>query len=216
MPRDNQARERLARALARKRPTRRPFDRVLIVTEGTKSEPNYFEAICKQLRVASARVIPSASRTAPEQVIEFARREFKRRARGFEWIFAVFDRDNHPTYANALSLARRLDNTLKSDQGRAVRFVAVPSVPCFELWLLIHFEDVWAFGHRDDVLTKLKRWLPAYEKGSVDVYDQTKFRLDDAIGRAKELKQRYQPDTGADPYTNVDEVVERLQSINQL
>ena len=218
MPRDSQARERQARALARKKPRRPLFDRVLIVTEGTKTEPNYFEAIRTQVRAASAHiaVVPSASGTEPAQVVDFAHDLFLRKDRGFEWIFAVFDRDDHSTYANALLRARQLDNTLRSDEKRVVRFLAVPSVPCFELWLLIHFEDVWAPRHRDEVLTRLKRFLPGYHKGSADTYEKTESRLDGAISRAKQLRQRYEPDKGTDPYTNVDEVVERLRSIKGL
>ncbi|MBN9277772.1 MAG: RloB domain-containing protein [Hyphomicrobium sp.] len=44
-----------------------------------------------------------------------------------------------------MTRAEQLDNTLRNDEKKLVRFFAVPSVPCFELWLLLHFENVLAF-----------------------------------------------------------------------
>ena len=42
---------------------------------------------------------------------------------------------------------------------------AVASVPCFELWLLLHFEDVLAQLQRHDALERLKAHHPATKKG---------------------------------------------------
>ncbi len=51
MPRDNHPRERRARALKRKKGSKPPYDRVLIVCEGRKTEPLYFNDIRMQNRV---------------------------------------------------------------------------------------------------------------------------------------------------------------------
>jgi hypothetical protein len=45
MGRDHSAKERQRLQLGRKRARRPTFDRILIVTEGEKTEPNYFEEI---------------------------------------------------------------------------------------------------------------------------------------------------------------------------
>ena len=45
MGRDNHPKERQARQLERKLNRRASYDRILIVCEGSKTEPNYFEEI---------------------------------------------------------------------------------------------------------------------------------------------------------------------------
>jgi len=85
-----------------------------------------------------------AGRTQPRQIVDDAEALFNE-SREYEHVYAVFDRDDHATYHNALTRAEQLDNTLRNDEKKLVRFFAVPSVPCFELWLLLHFENVLAF-----------------------------------------------------------------------
>src|SRR5208282_19663 len=121
---------RQARALGRKQGKRPPYDRVLIVTEGGKTEPLYFGDIRQQNRVPSAHItiMPSALGTEPLQVVDFAWQAFLQ-DKAYERVFAVFDRDQHPTYNNALARAAALDQSAKNDERKPVRFLAVPSVP---------------------------------------------------------------------------------------
>ena len=62
MGKDNQPKHRQASELARKKAQRAPYDRILIVTEGSKTEPNYFNEIrvANKLRTANVQVEPSA------------------------------------------------------------------------------------------------------------------------------------------------------------
>jgi len=216
MPRDNHPRERQARALARKKPKRPPFDRVLIVTEGTKTEPLYFDDIRRQMRIASAHiaVLPSTG-TEPIQVVEYAEAKFLE-TREYECVFAVFDRDDHRTFNQALTRARTLDSTLKNAERQSVRFFAVPTVPCFELWLLLHYQECVAFNHRTEVFSKLNDHISGYTKGAKDIYALTEPKIPDAATRAAHLRRQFKPDTGTDPYTDVDTLVERLRSIRRV
>ncbi|ADP70715.1 hypothetical protein Rvan_1460 [Rhodomicrobium vannielii ATCC 17100] len=213
MARDNHPRERQARALARKKGTRPPYDRILIVTEGSKTEPIYFEDIRQQNRVPSAhiRIVPGEG-TAPIQIVDTAWDLFLKE-KAFEWVFAVFDRDEHRTYHEALRRAAALDQSRKNDEGKSIRFIAIPSVPCFELWLLLHFRDVHDFWHRHALIRELRSDLPGYEKGMEGVYERTEPSLAQAVARAQRLKARFSPENGRDPYTSVDEVVSLLRSI---
>jgi hypothetical protein len=61
------------------------------------------------------------------------------RPRAFEKVFAIFDRDAHQSYFDALKLAGSLDGKLRNDLKQPVEFKAIASVPCFELWLLLHY-----------------------------------------------------------------------------
>jgi hypothetical protein len=56
MVRDNSPEERQKRQLARKLARRASYDRILIVSEGSRTEPNYFREIRKAFRLHTANV----------------------------------------------------------------------------------------------------------------------------------------------------------------
>jgi hypothetical protein len=145
--------------------------------------------------------------------VNYAEEKF-RESREYELVFAVFDRDDHTTYVNALDRTAQLNNgTLINDEEKAIPFVAVPSVPCFELWLLLHFDDVQAFFPREVIFKKLKKHLPKYSKGMIGTYAATMEHLAVASQRAGRLRQRFTARAGAEPYTEVDSLVDKLRSI---
>jgi hypothetical protein len=75
MARDNSPKERNKHRLARKLNQRASYDRILIVSEGSKTEPLYFKEIraAFRLHTANVEVHPSATGTSPIQVVEYAR-----------------------------------------------------------------------------------------------------------------------------------------------
>jgi hypothetical protein len=115
------------------------------VCEGKKTEPIYLDDIRKAFRVPSAhlRVLHSDTGTEPRQVVDFAESKFLE-TREFERVYAVFDRDSHRTYHDALARAAALNEKMKNSERKLVHFAAVPSVPCFELWLLLHYANLQA------------------------------------------------------------------------
>jgi hypothetical protein len=165
--------ERAEAGLRRAKPKRRPYDRMLIVCEGAKTEVNYFVAMRRELRIPGAdiQIVHSPLGTEPIQIVESAEQLF-RASKAFDRVFAVFDRDDHLTYNNALAKAAALDGKLKNDNDKAVPFMAIPSVPNFEFWILLHFKNVLAFMPREDVYAELKKapHYPAYAKNSLTVY----------------------------------------------
>ena len=213
MAKASHIRERNAKELRRQPAKRAAYDRILIVCEGSKTEPNYFEEIRQIARIPSADVsiLHSAVGTDLLTVVKFANTEFCKRAKAYERVYAVFDRDDHATYANAIHKAEATN--LKNDEGKAVVFDAVVSVPNFELWFLLHFVDIQAFLHRDVVLVRLREHIPGYAKGAKHLYSLTKARLDLATGRATGLKARNSRLPGEQAYTDVHELVERLVTL---
>lgn len=108
--------------LKRKQKKRPRHDRILIVSEGSKTEPFYFEEIrvSRRLNTAHIQVLPCQIGTSPKQVVEYAYDLFKngnlRKKIGplaFEQVFTVFDRDAHKTYFDTLKLIDSLDNKEK-------------------------------------------------------------------------------------------------------
>ncbi|WP_297446120.1 RloB family protein [Acidiferrobacter sp.] len=222
MARDNAPRERHRRQLERKKAHRASYDRILIVSEGSKTEPHYFSEIRATYRLHTANVVlqPSQLGTEPIQVVQYARELFIRgdghrhiQQRAFERVYAVFDRDEHESYINALNTAASLDGKLRNDNKQPVIFKAIASVPSFELWLLLHYADILAPIHRDEVMRRLKGHIPGYEKGAKDIFATTRDRVDVATRRARALATRHSAYTDPEPYTAIAELVTLLTTL---
>lgn len=222
MGKDNQPKVRQAAQLARKVGRRAPYDRILIVSEGSKTEPLYLGEMRADYRLptANVQVHPGRFGTTPLQVVEYAEHLFVSgdeakdiRPRAFEQVYAVFDRDDHATYHNALAKAAALDGKLRNDNNRSIGFAAIASVPCFELWLLLHFEDVLAPLHRNEVYLRLRQHLPAYDKAQSGHYGRTKAYLLQAAQRAQHLSGLTNAHDGTAPYTDLHHLVRLLTTL---
>ena len=222
MGRDNAPKERQRRQFERKLNQRASYDRILIVSEGSRTEPNYFGEIRAAHRLHTANVVvrPGESGTAPIQVVQYAKELFEvgdqhRRIlpRAFERVFAVFDRDDHGSYFEALRLAELLDGKLRNDARQPVRFGAIASVPSFELWLLLHYEDICAPLHRDEVMNRLKQYIPDYSKGAGDAFAITRGVLNTAMQRAEALAARFTAYSAPEPFTAVADLVKLLTTL---
>ncbi|UZN52386.1 RloB family protein [Cupriavidus cauae] len=222
MARDKSPRVRRRDQLARKIGQRASYDRILIVSEGAKTEPNYFCEIraAYRLHTTNVEVRHCEIGTSPIQVVQYAESLFRNgdrhkriQARAFEQVYAVFDRDDHDSYFDALQYAAALDGRLKNDIKQDVAFRAVASVPNFELWLLLHYAQVHAPVHRDEVLRRLKNHVPQYRKGMRDAFAITRPNLDAATRRAMELSRRFTAEMAPEPYTGVGELVTRLTTL---
>lgn len=224
MARDNSPKIRQREQLKRKQNQRASYDRILIVSEGSKTEPLYFKEIRTEYRLhtANVEVRPSELGTAPIQVVQYAQDLFEKgdihkaiQPRAFEQVYAVFDRDDHDSYFQALRLAESLHGKLRNDAKQTITFKAMASVPSFELWLLLHFEDIKAPLHRDEVLSRLKKHIPHYEKGVGGVFAITRLTLTLATQRAQKLSEQFNADTTPEPYTAIAELVQLLTQLRR-
>jgi hypothetical protein len=217
MGQDNQSRERQARKLERKKAKRASYDRILIVSEGEKTEPNYFQEIRQhfKLHTANLAILPGEYGTQPTQIVAFARDKFLELNRGFEQVYCVFDRDDHKGFHEALTNASNLDRRLKNDNGQLISFKATPSIPCFELWLLLHFQSFTKEMHRTEVYAELKKAgrLADYEKGEVGAFSKTRHLLNEAYKNADILKKQRERHQNENPYTDIDDLVHTLTNL---
>ena len=224
MGKDNQPKARQAKQLERKQGKRASYDRILIVSEGSKTEPHYLGEIRAHYRLhtANVQVQPSQFGTSPLHVVEYAEHLFVNgdeakniQPRAFEQVYAVFDRDDHPSYHNALNKTAALNGKMRNDLNKFVSFTAIASVPCFELWLLLHFEDVLAPVHRTEVYQRLRQYLPDYDKGQAGHYKQTCPHLVDATQRAEQLAELTTAHNGFEPYTDLHSLVRLLTTLKK-
>jgi len=215
MGRDNHPRDRQRAKIERKQGHRAPGRRFLIVCEGKKTEPYYLEELRTALRLPTANLhILHEGVTEPRQILEAALDVFLEgkgdlRKKAADVLIAVFDRDEHRTYHEALALARELDaRGMKNDEKKPVRVFAVPSNSCFELWLLLHWKDVQTPVHRHDAFVQVRQNLSDYEKGCRGVFAQTVPLLPEAAKRAFRLESCCDPLDG--PWTSVPTLLQFL------
>lgn len=223
MGKENQPKHRqVARDLRRRAAVRQPYERLLIICEGEKTEPQYLREIQNDFRLATAhvQVLHGQFGTAPLQVLDYALSVFKEgspslgiQPKAFDRIVVVFDRDEHKSYHAALAKAAAHNGKLKNENGTVIPIDAVVSVPCFELWLLLHFEVVLAPLHRHEVIGQLQNYLPGYEKGSGGHWAATHAKLADATRRAKHLVELTTAYDGTMPYTTMHELVSLLMHL---
>ncbi len=126
--------ERRARSessLRRTQGRKKSSPRILIVCEGEKTERSYFNAIRRERRLSGARVqiLPSDYGTDPLSVVNYALDKFLAEGRAFDEVYAVFDRDDHHTYNNALDRASPRSTTAIR-MRRASVSLSRPSHPC--------------------------------------------------------------------------------------
>jgi len=122
-----------------------PGDSFLIVTEGTVTEPVYFELLREslQLSTVTVKVMPGKA-SDPRHVIQSAADEVKKLARrvrqkkvaatelkSFDHVWAVIDTDV------AIRLGYWNDVIQKA---RDLKVKLAHSTPCFEYWLLLHLK----------------------------------------------------------------------------
>jgi hypothetical protein len=215
--RDNHPRERQQNKLARKSASRASYDRILIVSEGEKTEPLYFKDIKTfyKLHTANICILASAYGTTPQQVVDFARDECLKSKKQWEHVFCVFDRDDHPNFNNAIQSATALDKKYRNELKQPIRFTAIPSIPCFELWFLLHFQCVTREVHRDEVIRLVSQpeCLQGYNKGQSGYFEQTRHLLNTAYANASRLAEERRRHGNENPFTAVDSLVKLLTNL---
>ena len=210
--------QRVAASLKRKKARIAPYDRVLIVCEGAKTEPNYFKEIRDAYRLSTANkeICGEECGSDPLSVVNYAIRKF-REDKDYDRVYCVLDRDKHATFDAAI------DKLGQTRLGKDVVFKAITSEPCFEFWLLLHFgyttRQFCAPGNASNcelVISELnnRKLIPGYKKGASNIFDLTKRMLSDAIKHAQQLQKHNHAVGSSHPATNMHELVEYLISLN--
>ena len=210
-------RPRSRSSLARRRPAADPRACVLVVCEGAKTEPKYFQSLQKEVRLLPLEMEIVGEGAAPKTVVERAvelrktrEREVRRHRQPFRYdhVWCVFDverQHQNPTLAPALIQAR--------DTGIHVAL----SNPCFEYWFLIHLcEHAAPLIDQDATIRELRKHLPHYAKGA-DIFARIWHGVDEADRRAKAIRDVHERAANErikrDPSTEVDLLVSLLRRI---
>ena len=206
------ARRRPENRIARRRPTREPYDRVLIVCEGERTEPLYLGDLADDYRLSTANFKIVGRGADPKTVVREAIEQLRREnnlGENFDRVYCVFDRDEHATFLEA------------SNEARASGLMLARSWPCFEFWLRLHF----GFTRRpytpsggksaaQNCVDELRRFIPGYEKAAEGVFFELKDRLEAAKVNATRALEDAHAAGDRNPCTEVHELVHYLQSLN--
>lgn len=139
--------------LKRSHSLREPRPIFYIFCEGKRTEPDYFRALVNSLSPKSTVNLNfpytgAVPHTIAKKAVEFQKSnsQSKRRARSSnknDQVWAVFDRDEHPNFDEAVRLCRENGVLI----GR--------SNPCFEVWLILHLGE---YGTKDNSQKVKKRY----------------------------------------------------------
>lgn len=213
--------ERKARELARQINKRSPYDSVLIICEGEKTEVNYFRNLISIYRLNSANVevLPCKKGSAPISIVDYAVERSKSQPY-LDRVYCVFDRDNHNSFDQAIEKLKRLDQQAKRKKPR---YFSAISIPCFEFWFLLHFKyttkqysQTQNCSMCDNLIAELRQHLPSYTKNTPNLFAQLEQHLPAASRHAAQLRQENDRMDTDNPSTNVDEVVQYLIELKTL
>lgn len=196
---------------------------ILIVTEGSRTEPKYFDHFRTRNTNIDIRVVPSRSNGGETDYMSLVRKAIEHQKKDQlsasigDSVWVVADGDvnfNNPDPVNTRS--KQLEKVRKTAERSDVHMVI--SNPCFELWYLLHFRYTTKYLKDYEAAKKeLVTYFPEYEKTD-DVYAQLLPHLEQAIQNARQLELYHIENgdmlpfsIGTNPYTEVYRLIEELK-----
>lgn len=184
----------------------------LIVSEGTRTEPIYFEYWAdllprNLLRTIDVKGVGDNTVNVVKKAIELRdRRKANTKLPDYDEVWAVYDKDDFPAehYHSAIALATK--EGIESGHSNQ----------SFELWYVLHFQFLQNALHRSDYIKILtKQFGFKYTKNSkrVVAHLMKNGNLDQAIKWAKELEEMHDEvaESSSCPSTRIYELISRLK-----
>ncbi|EOH7148436.1 RloB family protein [Campylobacter coli] len=178
---------------------------ILIVCEGKKTEVDYLRQLKDYLKLNNVRIdIFSSKNPSPLKVVKFAKE--KSEEYFYNKIYCVFDKDTH------------LDFNEAKQKCEKYNFEAIISNPCFEFWILLHFEyTTKPFGTNSPCNklnnTCLKKYIKNYSK-DYDFTSIIKDKLNIAINNAQKANKEAKSNNYTSSYTFMDKLAFKFQELN--
>ena len=201
-------------SLKRKPASRSPSKKVFVFGEGAVTERDYFAAMQEKMNKSLIQINYRGGIGVPLTVVEAALQHIKDLARtrkggrknSFEKndeIWVIFDRDEHPSFVQAKDIC----------EIKKINFIYCD--PCFELWLVLHFQDCDAPTHRKEAQEMAKTLVPGYNPKirKTGNFDTIMPSLCAAEIRAKKqrLRRREEGKDDGNPSTNFYEFTEKFR-----
>ncbi len=191
-------------------------ERFLIVSEGSKTEPYYFNGFKKAINdrycgtYVTLEIMGLGRNTI--SLFESAKAIAEDSRAGFTQVWVVFDKDSFPAdNFNAVT------SLCEASSNRDVTYHAAWTNEAFELWYILHFVYMDAALDRESYEPKLSGYLQAagcgeYHKNRKDMYEILFDRIDAAMANAErlELTNRGRTSAESNPGTAVHKLVAEL------
>lgn len=182
----------------------------LIVTEGKKTEPNYVKLLRDRLQLSMTDVeIVHPEGTDPLTLVRKAveLRDIRQSeakngsALVYDEVWVVFDLEK--PHDERRELAKK---AMKIKGSAGIKYAI--SDPCFEYWLLIHWEYTTSpFRDCKSVTKRLKKYWPGYSKGATPPVESLE-KLPSAVAYAKRCRDHHKAAGGdGNPSTMMDNLV---------
>ena len=202
---------------------------ILIVTEGEKSEPKYFEHFRTRQNNVEVRVVPNSKNGGKTDYLNLIRKasrickddDLSPKSGDSVWIVA--DGDVNYQAADAIKKKNEALTQARTTAEKEAYSLLI-SNPCFELWYLLHLRYTTAHLPDYDAVKKAleQAGIKDYEKHN-DLYEQLASETIEAIKCAKRL-EAHQVENGftlplgldANPFTEVYRLMEKLTITDQL
>lgn len=193
----------------------RKSKRVILVSyEGkNKTEKIYFNNFCNRENDFIIQIVPG-NETDPVNLVKQTiqkKNELGLDLDADDRAFCIFDTDTkmqkEKQIIEAINLASKYNIKI------------VTSCPCFEVWLLLHYEYTTGYLDNDSVISKLRKHNDKYEK-NYNIYPEIKTYINTAIENAKKLEKfqlennREKNSVKANPHTNIYEIIEDINKDN--
>ena len=188
----------------------------LIVTEGTKTEPEYFRAIRDIINHQYKDRVQLDIYGEGENTLNLfdrAQKHANNRPNIYKHVWIVYDTDDFPS--DHINKTAQLCENCSNDE---TTYHAIWSNQCIELWFLLHFSYFQSDIHRQEYWEKLSKsmmlyGLGTYTKGRSDMYMVLRPYLEVAIQNAKrldEINKGRKPSMAA-PGTKMHEMLQTLK-----
>ncbi len=212
--------------LRRKRNRREPYDKILIVCEGSKTECIYFDLFRDHLKLATANVvIDPNSNSSPISVVAYAIELAKdSKDDPYDKVFCVIDRDEHQDFNEAIALIRKNHKISIPKIKNKTKIYGIVSDPCFEFWILLHFTfTTRRFGGgesspcQDLINNELKKYIPHYSKSNKEIFQDliTNGNYKGAMESALRVYEHSKRSSSESPQTNVFVLIECLEKLKK-
>ncbi len=188
----------------------------LIITEGTETEPPYFNAMSAVINKNYRDRIKIKVEGKGDNTLSLyskAKTFASKSANVYRHVWVVYDTDDFP--AQHIDETARLCNT---DSNGETTYHAIWSNQCVELWFLLHFSFMQSNLHRKEYWPKLTEILKSigegeYRKNRDDMYRILYPYMNDAISNAKKLEKinRGKAPSKSAPGTMIHTLVEKLK-----
>lgn len=187
----------------------------LIVCEGKKTEPNYFNGLKKKINEKYGNkvdvLIPNidikGTGMNTTSLVKYTQKTVNHANKVYGQVWVVFDKDDY----NDEQFNSAIDNC---------NYNVAWSNPNFELWLLAHFKKVNRYVSKDVVLQELskefqKKSLGDYNKNDTNIFDKvtSEGKLHTAIKNCEYMEELNKDgqDSQRNPMTRIYKIVDGLK-----